>query len=178
MYSYEDFLSKKLSYSKELYEHEATVRQQSSSKFAITITIYTAVITAWITLFSTIVKSVNIQELSLLEVILFIILLSTIILVIISIAFFISCFMNYKEETIEPIQVKKLFDDSDILFSQYEPNDIINNIDNIMANSYMKCAIHNFEQTTKKIKLLNKSYVFVLISIVNLFIAFLFSILL
>ena len=86
--------------------------------------------------------------------------------------------MNYKEETIEPIQVKKLFDDSDILFSQYEPNDIINNIDNIMANSYMKCAIHNFEQTTKKIKLLNKSYVFVLISIVNLFIAFLFSILL
>lgn len=177
MYSYEDFLSKKISYSKELYEHELKVRQQTSNKFAITITIYTAIITAWITLFSSTVKSVNIKMLSLLDVILFTILLSVIILVIISIAFFINCFMDYKEETIEPIQVNKLFDDSEVLFDQYKMDEIINNIDDIIANSYMKCAICNFNQTTQKIKLLNKSYVFILISIVDLFIAFLFSML-
>lgn len=103
MYSYKDFLSKKLSYSKELYEQESKVRQQSSSKFAVTITLYIAIITAWITLFSSTVKNVDIQAISLLEIILFTILLSTIILIIISISFFVCCFINYNEETIEPI---------------------------------------------------------------------------
>lgn len=177
MYSYEKFLSKKLSYSKELYEHELKVRQQTSNKFAVTITIYIAIITAWITLFSSTLKSVDIKMLSLLDVILFIILFSVIILVIISISFFISCFMNYKEETIEPIQVNKVFDDSEALFDEHKMDEIINNIDNIMANSYIKCAICNFNQTAQKIKLLNKSYVFILISIVDLFVAFLLSVL-
>lgn len=178
MYSYEDFLLKKLNYGKELYEHESKVRQQTSGKFAITITIYTAIITAWITLFSSVVKSVNTEALSLPAIVLVIILLSIIILVIISIVHFLCCFMNYKERTIEPSQVSKLFDDSESLFGQYESDEIISNIDNIMANSYMQCAIHNFNQTTKKIKSLNNAYIFMLISIVDLFVAFLFSLLL
>lgn len=177
MYSYKDFLSKKLSYSKELYEHELKIRQQTSNKFAITITIYIAIITAWITLFSSTVKSIDKEMLSLFNIILFTILFSVIIFVIISIAFFITCFMNYKEETIEPIQVNKIFEDSKDLFDEYKMDEIVNNIDNIMANSYLKCAICNFNQTAQKIKLLNKSYVFMLVGIVDLFIAFLLSIL-
>lgn len=177
MYSYKDFLSKKLNYSKELYEHESNVRQQTSNKFTITITIYIAIITAWITLFSSIIKSKDIKVLSLLDIILFIILASVIIFIITSILFFISCFMNYKEEIIEPIQINKLFNDSEALFNEYTLDEIINNIDNIMANSYMECAIWNYNQTTHKIKLLNKAYIFILISIVDLFIVFLFSLL-
>ncbi len=177
MYSYKDFLSKKLSYSKELYEQESKVRQQSSSKFAATITLYIAIITAWIALFSSTVKNVDIEAVSLLEIILFTILLSTIILIIISVSFFVCCFINYNEETIEPTQVNDILIDSENLFNQYEPDEVINNIDNIMANSYMKCAINNFEQNFKKIKLLNKAYVFILIIVVCLLIAFLFNVL-
>lgn len=177
MYSYKDFLSKKLNYSKELYEHESKVRQQASNKFTITITIYIAIITAWITLFSSVIKSKDIKVLSLLDILLFVILLSVIILIVISISFFISCFMNYKEKIIEPVQVNGLFNDSEDLLNEYSLDEIINNIDNLMANSYMDCAICNYNQTTHKIKLLNKSYVFILISIIDLFIGFLFSLL-
>ena len=177
MYSYKDFLSKKLNYSKELYEQESKIRQQSSSKFAITITIYTAIITAWITLFTSTINKVNIEAISLHEMILFFILLLTMVLVIVSIVFFICCFMNYDEETIDPTQVNDILSKSNDLFGQYTPDEIINNIDNIIANSYMKSAMNNFEQNVKKIKLLNKAYVFILISICCLFITFLFNIL-
>ena len=85
--------------------------------------------------------------------------------------------MNYKEKTIEPTQLNKLFNDSNNLFDEYKPNEIINNIDDIMANSYMECAINNFDKNTIKIKLINRAYVFLLISLVDLFIAFLISLL-
>ena len=173
MYSYKDFLSKKLYYAKELYEHEAEVRRQTSGKFSITITIYTAIIAAWVTLFSKIIGNIDIKRLSLMDTTLFIILFATIILVIVSICFFTDCFINYKERVVEPIQVKDLFKDGESLINEYELSEIINSIDDVMANSYMECAIHNYKQTTKKIKLLNKAYRFIVISIVDLFAGFL-----
>ena len=40
----------------------------------------------------------------------------------------------------------------------------------------LECAIHNYNQTTEKIKLLNKSYVLLLISIVVMLFVFLFDV--
>lgn len=176
MYSYKDFLSKKINYSRYLYEQELKIRQQAGNKFTPTVTIYTVIITSWITLFSSTIKSINVQCLVLSDIILFVALFSVIILLIISIIYFVNCFMNYKENVIEPEQLSKLFNDSESLMGEYEIDEVINNIDNIVANSYIECAIHNFKQTTEKIRLLNKSYMLLLISIINLFIAFLVAV--
>ncbi len=144
-------------------------------KFAPTVTIYTAIITAWIALFSSAIKNTDIQCLKLFDIILFVVLFVSIILLIVSIVFFINCFMNYNENVVEPEQLSKLFDSSEGLIGTYDINEVINNIDNIVANSYIECASHNFKQTTEKIKALNSSYTFMLIGIVVLFIAFLFT---
>ena len=92
---------------------------------------------------------------------------------IISISFFVVCFMNYKEKIIEPMQVNIMIKESQNAIGEHE---IVNSIDDIMGNSYLECAIHNYNQTTEKIKLLNKSYVLLLISIVVMLFVFLFDV--
>ena len=176
MYTYKDFLSKKISYGKELYEHELTVRQQAGSKFTPTVTIYTAFITAWIALFSSALKTTNIQCLALSDMILFILLFSVLAIIVVSISYFLRCYMNYKENIVSPEQVVNLFNNSENLIEDYKMGEIIDNIDSIMANSYFECAIHNFKQTTKKINLFNKAYFFMIIGICGLFIVFLFTV--
>lgn len=71
------------------------------------------------------------------------------------------------------MQVNIMIKESQNAIGEHE---IVNSIDDIMGNSYLECAIHNYNQTTEKIKLLNKSYVLLLISIVVMLFVFLFDV--
>lgn len=169
-----NFLSFKFKHSQKLYEEELRIREQTGNKFTPTITILIAIITAWITLFSKKVTQIDINAISLADIIIFALLIATLVFIVISCLYFVKCFLFFEEEITDPIKVKEKINDSEKCLIDHELDEVLDNLYKLLANSYIEAAIVNYKHTSTQMAFLRLSYHFIIASVVSLGVSFLF----
>ncbi len=101
-----------------------------------------------------------------------IILLCCTIIGIYNIYLFIKAVTKYPCRSIDPNETYKLIEDNFACLGEYSKDEIISNITNELCKAYINSAIHNCNETDKRIKILNKLYQWIITGVLTSIICF------
>ena len=173
--TYDDILSYKYNFYKELYEDGVRQRNQINAKFSSTISLITVEITTLIWLVFKALKIIkNICKINKIELGIIVLLITTFILIFVSIIFFILCFTNYTWSYPNPDEAKSFLDSNKKCLKQYSADTVMNNILENISEEYIQMAIVNTTETNKHIKYLNKCYIFIVLDLIFLLADFIY----
>lgn len=163
MKTYDNILSFKNDFYKELYEDGIRQRDQINNKFTPTITILTAEIGGIIWIVFKFLKNIETNKnlIYISDLCIFLFLALTIIFMVAAVVHFVLCFTNYNFEYPRPDKVKKFVNDNIGYLGDYSEDEILDNIIKSISNDYIDIAISNDEETNKHSGYLNKCYIWI-----------------
>mgnify|MGYP004594427167 CR=1 FL=1 len=77
---------------------------------------------------------------------------------VLSVIDFIFCFLDYEFSYPKPNKVKNIIEDNKTYLDEYSEKEVLDNVIQIITNSYREMAIDNMKEINERSKYLSKSY--------------------
>lgn len=176
MLSYNTILSFESDIYKLLYEESKQRRTQINSKLAPTITIITGELGALVWTIFRIGKDIATFNNAVMKqhIIPIILIVLSVVLICISIAYLSKCLTNYKFTYLNPIKISECINDNRTYLKYYSEKDIVNNIQTNIVDEYKKMCIENWEITNKHCGYFRLCYIYLIGTLVSLVVNFMF----
>lgn len=172
MKTYNDILSFKNKFCKDLYDDSIRQRNNINSKFTPMITILIAEVSAIIWLMDEFINYIQDNKFKLWFLIIISILCITIISIIKTIVYFIKCFRKFDFYFIKPNKMKEFLIENEKAISEYDEEKIYNNILENISDDYIDAAIKNIRSINNRSNFLGDCYDGIIITLLFMFVDF------